>query len=154
MVIKFHSTIPQRRAVNKVIYYLQLSFASPVFILQFAFSIIHGSGSKTGENEEGLGTLMTWMMSDGHEVDVGRPCLTTSMYLRASFLPVKWSTHNLVWMSGVLPSNGRSMMKSSVLLNEDPCPPTCNSHLPDSIHVMCVPKPSLGSFCHSSVSLY
>ena len=40
------------------------------FVLQFAFSIIHGSG-RTVKNGEGLGTPITSMTSGGREVDVG-----------------------------------------------------------------------------------
>ena len=35
-----------------------------------AFSTKHGSG-RAVKNKEGLGTLITWMTSDGHKVDVG-----------------------------------------------------------------------------------
>ena len=88
------------------------------------------------------------MMSGGHEVDVGRE--------GGARLQVCTSERVSYQSSGVLAilcerlgsclAMERSMMKSSVLLNVDPCPPTSNSRPPDSIHVMSVPKPSLFFF--------
>ena len=41
---------------------------SPFFVLQFAFSIIHGSGRVA--KAEGLGTLNTSTMSGGRKMDI------------------------------------------------------------------------------------
>ena len=48
--------------------YISLTSFSPVFVLQFSFSIIHGNG-RVAKNGEGLGIPITRMTSGGCEVD-------------------------------------------------------------------------------------
>ena len=72
-------------------------------------------------------------------------CLTTSMCtinLRASFLPVKCSTCNLVNIWGLVywwSTWWRNLVLNFTYLNADPSPLTSTSHPPDVIHVIRFP---------------
>ena len=62
----------------------------PIFVLWFAFSIIHRN-RKAVKNREGLGTVIHDMEARGQS-----PATTLcTIILTVSFLPVKQSTHNL-----------------------------------------------------------
>ena len=86
------------------------------------------------------------MMSGGHEVDVGRAVPNYKYVPQSEFLTSQVEYSILCECLGSCLAMERSMMKSSVLLNADPCPPTSNSGPPYIIHVMSVPKPSLFFF--------
>ena len=68
---------------------------------QFGSLVCVQYNRRAAKNEESLETLITW--NDG-EVDVGRRCSTTNTYTintRASFLPVKQNSYNLVNIRGL-----------------------------------------------------
>ena len=65
----------------------------PFFVLQFVFSTKHGS-RRAAKNGEGLGTLITWMTSGGHAVDVGgkgATAKTMHCIICLSALPQFWT---------------------------------------------------------------
>ena len=50
---------------------------TPFFILWFVLTIIH-RGGRAAKNRKGLGEFIRWMMSGGHEADVGGKGLVNS----------------------------------------------------------------------------
>ena len=82
---------------------------------------------------------MTWMTSDGHEVDVWRAVPDYKYVPESEFLTGQ-ASWDLVWMSGILPSNGALDNEVyCVIWMWTPLP----SHPPEIIHVISVPRPSL-----------